>query len=323
MSFTKAFRQSFPALALAALAAFPLTGAAEDAPAAIRIESWTARPTFTATTDEARTAQPAIFTGYADDQPGHACTAPATITNTCGCNNQPAFSGRIIPYMWLPGQTGSVTVRGSTAHVDASISRVWDILVHDLDFAAMGQVEAYYGDFGIIFNGDYYRVSPGGRVNGVNFTGHFAQTILDLALTYNLVGGCDKLPCGTRLELLAGVRYNAVSASLTIVDPINGTVSAEGTKEWMDPIVGGRLRLPIGDSFAAVVRGDVGGFDLPQASRFTWNIEAMLEYRMTDRCSLVGGWRWLDIDRQRGDGKTKFGYDILLSGPVAGLAIGF
>jgi hypothetical protein len=220
---------------------------------------------------------------------------------------------------------GDVTIRGETAAVDVSIGDVLDILFGDLDIAALGQIEANYGQCGLIFNGYYVKVSPGGQFRNLNFSTEFEQTILDLAFTYQLECVAEALclpPC-SRFEVLAGARYNVLEGGLTITGPRGNSVTVDGTEEWLDPIIGGRVRVPLCECATLQVRGDIGGFDWGDASRFTWNIEATVEYRCSERCSLFGGWRWLDIDYEKGSGRQKFAYDVLLSGPLVGIAIDF
>jgi hypothetical protein len=276
----------------------------------------------TPTTSAAATA-PGLIEVYGRQ---NSAASPTTTCDT-NCPSQNCFSYKIVLYGWVPGCNGHLTVRDRTARVDLSIAHSWDLLIYDLDFVAIGQIEVNYGNFGMIFNGVYDKESPGTTIGHLNFNGGLKTTLLDWLATYNLEGIATSLglPSATRFELLAGVRYYALAASLTLSEdrPPFRTISVGGSKEWTDPIVGFRVRLPICDVMTAQFRGDVGGFDLPQASKFSWNIEATLEYSLSDRCSLLGGWRWLDVDRQRGSGISHFGFDALMSGPLAGLTIKF
>jgi hypothetical protein len=232
---------------------------------------------------------------------------------------------RVVPYGWVPGMEGDVTVRGVTAPVDVSIGRVLDIFFGDLNAAGIIQLEGSNGRCGFLFNGVYADVSPGRQVRQLDFSSDFRTTILDLAGTLNLEGLPDRLglPCGSRFELLAGVRYVALSAGLTVTGPRGNSVSASGTEDWFDPIIGCRARVPLFERLTGQLRGDIGGLDIGEAPRFTWNVEAILEYQWTTRCSLFGGYRWLDIDRVTGDGRGRFGFDMNLNGPLLGLAIDF
>lgn len=241
------------------------------------------------------------------------------------CECQKPWCFRVIPYMWAPGFHGDLTVRGETASVDVSVGKMLDIFFNDLNFAALGQVEASNGRFGFIFNGVYADVSLGKQIRNLDFSSAFRMAILDAAATYELGGIPDALglPCGSRFEILAGVRYTSLSSGLTVTGPRGNSATASGTQDWFDPILGTRLRVPLTECLTAQVRGDIGGFNIGDASRFTWNIEAVLEYRLSESFSLLGGYRWLDYDYVSGSGNQRFGWDMNLNGPVVGLALDF
>lgn len=251
-------------------------------------------------------------------------THQAATLDEC-CDNPRKWSFRFIPYGWIPGFHGDQTIRGVKAPVEVSIAKTWDIIFDSIDFGAMGQFEGSNGRFGFIFNGLYIDVSPKQRVRNLNFTEDLVATILDLTATVNLLEDPESLglPCGSRLELLGGFRYVALSGGLRVNGPFGRSLFARGTVDWFDPIVGSRARVPLTDRLTAQVRGDVGGFDWAEASRFTWNIEATLEYKFNCRTSLIAGYRWLDIDKVEGSGREKFQFDMNLNGPILGFAFGF
>src|SRR5687768_4868128 len=49
---------------------------------------------------------------------------------------------RVIPYAWIPGFEGDLTVRGRTAPVDVSVGKTADVLFSNLNFVGLGQIEA-------------------------------------------------------------------------------------------------------------------------------------------------------------------------------------
>jgi hypothetical protein len=257
---------------------------------------------------------------------------PGAWTQGVPCENCPSIceSGRslelkIVPYLWLPQMNGDVTLRGETAPVHVSMGKVFDILTHDLNFAFIGQFEAKYGRVGLLANGLYMDVSPGAEVRRLQFNGDFSQTILDLALTYDLLGGDRRSACcrSSNLELLAGVRYNSLTGDLTLTGPRGDSVSAGGAEEWIDPIVGARAYVPLGERWAVQCRADVGGFGIGDSSQFAWNVEAVAECKWSERTSLFAGYRVLDIDYSRGVGDARFAYDMRLDGPIAGFIFKF
>lgn len=230
---------------------------------------------------------------------------------------------RFMPYGWVPAFNGDLTVRGNTTDVDAKIGQVFNVLTNEINWAALGQIEGSNGRFGFIFDGDYVDVQPGGRIRRLNFASDLRLAILDLTATYEAkcIPDALHLPCGSRFEFLAGVRYYSLSSNVTVAGPRGIGVGAEGTEDWLDPILGVRVRVPFRHCLTGQVRADVGGFGA--GSQFAWNIVATLEYRFSSRFSLVGGWRWLDVDYRAGSGNQEFRFDMLLSGPMLGFAFDF
>ena len=62
----------------------------------------------------------------------------------------------IIPYAWLVGISGDISVRDRTAHVSVPFN---DIL-QNLDFGGEVQVEARKGQWGILFQENYLKLTP-------------------------------------------------------------------------------------------------------------------------------------------------------------------
>jgi hypothetical protein len=228
---------------------------------------------------------------------------------------------KFIPYFWLTEMDGEVTIRGETAPAFVSMGEMWDLFTHDLNMAFLGQFEAKYGRVGLLANGVYLDLSPGGEVRGLQFNSSYAQTIIDLVMTYDLLGGDESSNCGrsAQFELLAGARYNSLNGDISLTGPRGNTVSVGGAEAWTDLIVGARAHVPLNERLALLCRADVGGFGINGCSQLTWNVEAAAEYQYSERTSLFAGYRLLRIDYTRGD----FGYDMRIDGPMAGFVFKF
>jgi len=237
------------------------------------------------------------------------------------CKPQRSLTLKFIPYLWITEMDGDVTIRGETAPVFVSMGELWDLFTHDLNMAFLGQFEAKIGRVGLVANGVYMDLSPGGEVHGLQFNSTYAQTIIDLFVTYDLLGGNESSNCGrsAHLELLAGARYNSLNGDVTLTGPRGNTVSKAGAEDWTDLIVGARASVPLNERLALLVRADAGGFGINGCSQFTWNVEAAAEYQCSNRASLFAGYRLLRIDYTRGD----FGYDMRIDGPMAGFVFNF
>ena len=85
--------------------------------------------------------------------------------------------------------------------------------------------------------------------------------------------------------------------------------------------MGLRATTQLSDRWSARVLGAVGGFDIGEASKFTWVAETFLGYRFLAEGNkrLFFGYRALGIDREQG----MLEVDLIMHGPVLGIAFRF
>ena len=55
---------------------------------------------------------------------------------------------------------------------------------------------------------------------------------------------------------------------------------------WIDPVVGLRVGGDLTENLSLTVTGNVGGFDIGSASKFSWEVVALLGYRLGEH----GAW---------------------------------
>jgi len=224
-----------------------------------------------------------------------------------------AWEFQVIPYLWMAGVKGDVTVKGRRASVDTSFSDILD----NLDFGGMLHLEAAKGKWAFFGDSTYVKLSVD-------------RTLIDVGTELALVefGGAYRfaeLPLGKdanrllSLEVLAGGRYNYLKSEVEIL----GLLDSKESQDWVDPIVGVRLTAGLTEKLSLRVRGDIGGFGIGSASDFAWNVVAALGYQVSRRITLAAGYRILDVDYDRGSGLRLFEYDVTTSGPVVGLAFRF
>jgi hypothetical protein len=78
----------------------------------------------------------------------------------------------------------------------------------------------------------------------------------------------------------------------------DGTDSNETTTiDWVDPIVGLRLRADVTRRWSAFVMGDVGGWNIGNASDLTWQAMVGSHFELSDHWGIGGGFRVLGVDR--------------------------
>lgn len=205
-------------------------------------------------------------------------------------------------YGWLSGVDGEVTVRGLSAEVDESFSD----LAESLEGAAMLHFETRRDRWLLLADAIFVSVADQGRAAEVDLD----QTILEVLGGYAL---------SESFEVLLGGRYMSLEPKISLTGPV--ARSAEGRKDWLDPVIGGRYWTKLAARWDLVARADVGGFGV--GSDLTWNLAVNAILRASDSVSVVLGYRLLEVDLEEGRGRERFVYDMTTSGPQVGVAFHF
>jgi opacity protein-like surface antigen len=234
----------------------------------------------------------------------------------------------LTPYFWAAELKGDATLRGRTGPVDVSFSDLLD----NLDIAFMGRLEAWKGEWGLFLDGLYMDLgaefsTPQGSISADI---DVKMTMLEFGIGYHLWETQVGKEVGQKLsfDLLCGGRYINLDGEIDV--RTGGPLADLGLvigrtfgrrEEWVDPIVGGRLRWDIDEKLAAAVRFDFGGFDIGEGSNLTWNLVAGIDYKLSKKISLKAGYRIFDLDYDSGSGNKEFGIDAQFRGPIFGLTI--
>jgi len=203
-------------------------------------------------------------------------------------------------YGLAAGMSGEVGVGPANANVDFGFDKVVD----NLEFAMMGKVRVGYDRWALTT--DVIYMGLGASRNGASVD--LDQWMVEPTLSYRVCKYC---------EVLAGVRYNNVSAEIR--GPLGRNPS--GTQDWWDPIIGANLSLPLGKGFGFNVRGDIGGFGV--GSDFAWQAFPYFTWQFAKWGSLQAGYRWMSMDYETGSGASQFKYDMLIQGPQLGFTFHF
>ncbi len=200
----------------------------------------------------------------------------------------PGWEISVAPYFFLASLNGTVGVIGQRAEVSATFRD----LFRNLDFAAMGQIEARKGNWSIL--GDVMYVSLSGkRVTPSPFFGDIdvevKETILEPAIAYRAL----KSERGS-IDLLGGVRIWHVNTHITFQPRILPLVDVEDSKNWADPIVGAAGVANLSPRVFVLGRFDAGGFGV--GSDFTGRVFGGAGFKVKPRVALIGGYRYLRVD---------------------------
>ena len=227
----------------------------------------------------------------------------------------------VTPYFWAAGMDGDATIKGIESSVDLSFG---DIL-EDLDFGAMAHIEARHGKWGFFLDPAYIKLKTDGDVGPFNADVETEMMLVEFGVLYRLFERPINAESGQAfsLDLLGGARYTDLQGEIDVEGPLGINPSFDGSKDWIDPIVGGVVQVDLTEKLAFRVRGDIGGFNIGSGSDLAWNVLASLGYSLSERTTLWLGYRILDVDYDDGSGSDLFEYDVSMSGPIAGLAIRF
>jgi len=206
----------------------------------------------------------------------------------------------VSPYFWLQSWDGSIGT-GDGQTIDMSISDYLD----KLSWGASAHAEGLYGPWALIFDIVYRNLKPeeGDILADIDILQVETSAAYEVGLW---------VPTGLTFEALGGVRY--FRANVLWKDM--GIDVGSRDKNWVDPIVGGRVVRPFKKVWAATIRGDIGGFSI--GSEFSWNLVIGVGYRV-GTMSFFGGWRTMGINYREGSGPSQFVWDTISTGPGIGL----
>lgn len=119
-------------------------------------------------------------------------------------------------------------------------------------------------------------------------------------------------------EFLFGVRYLEFQTEVDARGP-SGTAHREADESFTDAVVGLRTGRQLGEKTLFQAQGDIGAGDM----NFSWQAMLHLGYRASDAISLWLGYRALGLDFEEAEGPAGVDVDMIVHGPVAGLAFHF
>jgi opacity protein-like surface antigen len=221
----------------------------------------------------------------------------------------------LTPYIWGAAMSGQAALGPVAADVDLSFSDI-------LNNLKMGGMLSYRGEndrWAILGDAIYMNLGARKTTNTgpiqLDTTVGMQQTALEGDAGYRLT---------ERTLLFAGLRYNDISADLSLVrsGPGAGASRAAGASQsWVDPVIGAITEIPLGERWSLGLRGDIGGFGV--GSTFAWQAMATVRWQASDNIRVIGGYRYFDMDYEHGSGASLFKYGMAMSGPGLGVAFTF
>lgn len=222
----------------------------------------------------------------------------------------PLFAAQITPYVWGAGLGG--TIRPFSFAPEVQVRKSFADVLKDLDGAFFLSGFARYDRFVALGDLSWSSTSRSGRVGpGLPASASLRQTSLTLAGGYRIVS-----EPGLTVDVLAGARVWHIRARASLALPPT-PIAASRNVDFVDPILAARLNLQLAPRWSLIAYADAGGFGA--GSRATWQVAATINYQMTDRVFLSGGYRVLAVDYRRGGTRV----DVRMQGPIVGATFRF
>ena len=263
-----------------------------------------------------------------------------------------AWRFRFALYGWAPNVAGSLTARGQTVNVNASFIQI--LQKSDSLLGYMGYFEADKGRVGFYLDTVWAKLGFDSSTTSYRnpIAGLQISTSRNTAATYSFAiieaGGLYEIArwpgspgSFTALDGLLGFRYwNSqidvnfdldITADFTRLSNLLGRniefsrsfgIARSGNLDWIDPVVGLRLRHQFTPSQEIMVRGDVGGFGFQ--SNFEWQAVGVYSYawQFTGyQLAALIGYRALGVNYSNPGNNNSV--DLVLHGPIVGFSVRF
>ncbi len=257
----------------------------------------------------------------------------------------------LTPYGWATSMNGGVTALGHTADVNEDFIEI--VEKSDSLLAWMSYFEARKGRFAVFtdlvwadlgFSGNFnITKSPLGRFDRatLNVVGRaqidYKETIIQSGIAYEVARWQSAPGNFTALDLMGSARYwnQTVDLSLRLTGTLTVdlrelglqlqrsrrlAIARSGELEWVDPVVGARIRHQIAPGRELRLLGDVGGFGA--GSEFSWQAAATYGFDVTCMGAplhTVIGYRALAVDFSENGKFGENALDVVQHGPVVGV----
>jgi hypothetical protein len=212
------------------------------------------------------------------------------------------------PYLWFAGAHGTVGALGRDVSMHASPG---DLLSH-FNFGLMGAAEFRRKRF--LLNGDllWIRLSdsqalPFPGLSTVSADVRVGQLVWTSKLGYRVIDR-PKVKADANL----GVRFWHLGQKLNFNPSLLGR-NFNGSQNWADIVIGGRVQLPVGEKAVIDLLGDVGGWNA--TAKLDYQFAVLLGYKLRPKWTLAAGYRYLFVNYHGGNA---FLYSVVTSGAVIG-----
>lgn len=217
---------------------------------------------------------------------------------------------RFSPVIGPQRYDGAVRVEGERGSANTSLDDIADKATFQMSLQAEGHGERA----GFLFDLSYLALNA----DLVNSSGaaNLSASLLSVDTLGSLgLGPWERGTTSTGFELLGGGRWNQLTGDIRT----SSSGSADATRGWVDPVVGGRVTTSFDFPLRLELRSDWGGFGVGSATDLTWKFFGAAHYKPDPALEFFAGYRITDIKSQHQTGTRGTALDGRVSGPVIGI----
>lgn len=214
---------------------------------------------------------------------------------------------------YLFGAETKTSVGTAFGTVDTKLS--FSDALDNIDLALMGAFEARNGRWSLL--ADYMLTDlsiPGGPVLGGAFSGSDFDARTQIFSGYAMYTVYEE--SAASIDLAGGFRWFSTDNTLELFPgALQGRRVSVGD-DWVDPVIGARVRFPIADRWSGTILADYGGFS---SDSETWQALGTVNYEINQNWVIRGGWRYITFDHDI----SGRGFRFTQSGPILGATYRF
>ncbi|MBK9063627.1 MAG: hypothetical protein IPL89_10585 [Acidobacteria bacterium] len=214
-------------------------------------------------------------------------------------------------YFLGAGMSGTVGVGPVETHFAAT----FDQILNNLQFGAMVNYRGESKTFAV--TADVMYTALGTTVDGP--AAGFLAAKVDAKEW--LVTATANYRVSPVLDVFVGLRLTSLTNALTLTDTAGRSVPASSPETWVDPVIGLRVKAPVGKGWSLEGYGDIGGFGV--GSDFTWMLQGRVNWQISRVVHAGLGYRLLYQDYSTGSGIDTFKWNVTTQGPLLAVGAGF
>ena len=241
---------------------------------------------------------------------GQAATAKQPSSQSVAAPSENEWHLVLSPYLWFPGVHGTMGARDELASIHASAV---DLLSH-FRFGLLGAADLSYKRLLAPIDMIWVRLGddkalPGLALGAITANVKASEFILTPKIGFRVLKR-EKLT----IDALTGFRTWHLGQNLQF-SPSRLGLQFQGSQNWVDPLVGGRIHVALTPKMEVTIAGDVGGWGA--GSQLDYQVVGLLGYKIKPKWTLQAGYRYLDVNYRSGGGV----FDVAMSGVVFGVSI--